>query len=166
MKRWNTFIFCRVVKKSMFRDYNSIRHKPLAHGNPWNIIGRSEEGQFSGHHELERSSILKFLSIFEKLAFSNAFLADWLIDFLELVEKTSFTEQEIEHWYKVSQGSTVIAQFTVKSGLKLINFNQINFIQFRVSYKTAPQVSYQKPSLPIFTGNSFLMAIRPISLRK
>ena len=33
----------------------------------------------------------------------NAFdLAGWMIEFLELVEKTSFTEQEIEHWYKVS----------------------------------------------------------------
>ena len=29
-------------------------------------------------------------------------LAGWMIEFLELVEKTSFTEQEIEHWYKVS----------------------------------------------------------------
>ena len=33
---------------------------------------------------------------------THAFMADWLIEFLELVEKTSFTEQEIEHWYKVS----------------------------------------------------------------
>jgi len=31
---------------------------------------------------------------------THAFMADWLIEFLELVEKTSFTEQEIEHWYK------------------------------------------------------------------
>ena len=45
---------------------------------------------------------MRLIVHFALVHLTHTFVADWLIEFLELVEKTSFTEQEIEHWYKVS----------------------------------------------------------------